>query len=75
VPVPLPTYVTAPVAPRANGGVDVSDPETWSAARSSASDPAPQAEPDPAPRRPRDRGRTPLFDQYDEAERPRAANE
>lgn len=85
VPVPLPTYVTAPVAPRATSGVDVSDPETWSAARSSASDPAPQPEarhpeprrPEPrqAPRRARDHGRTPLFDQYDESDRPRAANE
>ncbi|URN16480.1 hypothetical protein MW084_11635, partial [Streptomyces sudanensis] len=39
VPVPLPTYVTAPVAPRATGGVDVTDPETWSAARSSPAEP------------------------------------
>ncbi|MEV4329847.1 gephyrin-like molybdotransferase receptor GlpR [Streptomyces sp. NPDC049597] len=86
VPVPLPTYVTAPVAPRASSGVDVSDPETWSAARSSAAEPttpgapAPTAEP-PAGRRPpqsrrsRDRGRTPLFDQYADEDRPRAANE
>ncbi|MFD6423594.1 gephyrin-like molybdotransferase receptor GlpR [Streptomyces sp. NPDC060198] len=86
VPVPLPTYVTAPVAPRASGGVEVNDPETWSAARSSTAEPAP---PDPAlpdvdqtprhrpdARRTRDRGRTPLFDQYDDEEdRPRAANE
>ncbi|WP_030897853.1 gephyrin-like molybdotransferase receptor GlpR [Streptomyces sp. NRRL F-5126] len=80
VPVPLPTYVTAPVAPRATSGVDVSDPETWSAARSSTADPTPppaQQAPQPAPprRAARDRGRTPLFDQYDEADRPRAANE
>ncbi|MFC8537174.1 gephyrin-like molybdotransferase receptor GlpR [Streptomyces sp. NPDC057249] len=86
VPVPLPTYVTAPVAPRATGGVEVGDPETWSAARSSAAEPAqpdPAAQPvDPAPRRrspqsrrSRDRGRTPLFDQYEDGERPRAANE
>ncbi|MFD3923209.1 gephyrin-like molybdotransferase receptor GlpR [Streptomyces sp. NPDC058595] len=85
VPVPLPTYVTAPVAPRATSGVNVSDPETWSAARSSTAEPAP-AEPatpePPAPRhtpplqrRTRDRGRTPLFDQYDDGDRPRAANE
>ncbi|MEU8526727.1 MULTISPECIES: gephyrin-like molybdotransferase receptor GlpR [Streptomyces] len=79
VPVPLPTYVTAPVAPRATGGVDITDPETWSAARSStAADPAPA----PAPRqrstpqrRTRDHGRTPLFDQYADNDRPRAANE
>ncbi|MFD4794734.1 gephyrin-like molybdotransferase receptor GlpR [Streptomyces anulatus] len=89
VPVPLPTYVTAPVAPRATGGVEVGDPETWSAARSSTAEPSqtgtshPTALPvDPAPRqrtnqsrRNRDRGRTPLFDQYDDEDRPRAANE
>ncbi|MFJ8402599.1 gephyrin-like molybdotransferase receptor GlpR [Streptomyces microflavus] len=89
VPVPLPTYVTAPVAPRATGGVEVGDPETWSAARSSTAEPtqtgtshptAPAVEPAPRQRtnqsrRTRDRGRTPLFDQYDDEDRPRAANE
>ncbi|MEV6163162.1 gephyrin-like molybdotransferase receptor GlpR [Streptomyces sp. NPDC052052] len=89
VPVPLPTYVTAPVAPRATGGVEVGNPETWSAARSSTADPsstgtahpvAPPVEPAPRQRtgqarRTRDRGRTPLFDQYEDGERPRAANE
>ncbi|MGQ4714364.1 hypothetical protein ACUN22_11840 [Streptomyces anulatus] len=89
VPVPLPTYVTAPVAPRATGGVEVGDPETWSAARSSTAEPsqtgtshptAPSADPAPRQRtnqsrRNRDRGRTPLFDQYDDEDRPRAANE
>jgi hypothetical protein len=80
VPVPLPTYVTAPVAPRAPGGVDMNDPETWSAARSSTADPTPQPperdQPRPADRRsPRERGRTPLFDQYADDDRPRAANE
>ncbi|MEU1466870.1 gephyrin-like molybdotransferase receptor GlpR [Streptomyces sp. NPDC005761] len=89
VPVPLPTYVTAPVAPRATGGIEVGNPETWSAARSSSAEPAQPsttqaatAPVDPAPRqrsdrsrRSRDRGRTPLFDQYDEDDRPRAANE
>ncbi|QIP86061.1 hypothetical protein GLX30_20750 [Streptomyces sp. Tu 2975] len=89
VPVPLPTYVTAPVAPRASSAVDVSDPETWSAARSSVAEPAPapRETPDPeagaAPgrrtpsqsRRARDRGRTPLFDQYADEDRLRAANE
>ncbi|WP_333768560.1 divisome protein SepX/GlpR, partial [Streptomyces sp. IBSBF 2435] len=34
VPVPLPTYVTAPVAPRTTGGVDLGAPDTWSSARS-----------------------------------------
>ncbi|MFI1225654.1 MULTISPECIES: gephyrin-like molybdotransferase receptor GlpR [unclassified Streptomyces] len=89
VPVPLPTYVTAPVAPRATGGVEVGNPETWSAARSSTAEPtqtgtshptAPAVDPAPRQRtnqsrRNRDRGRTPLFDQYDDEDRPRAANE
>ncbi|WP_456115174.1 divisome protein SepX/GlpR [Streptomyces yaizuensis] len=78
VPVPLPTYVTAPVAPRAGGGVDLSDPDTWSSARSSAADPTPSEQPSvpgPARRTTRERGRTPLFDQYADDDRPRAANE
>jgi hypothetical protein len=81
VPVPLPTYVTAPVAPRATSGIDITDPDTWSAARSStAADPAPTPPPAPrqrpgTPRRSRDHGRTPLFDQYADDDRPRAANE
>ncbi|MET3984054.1 hypothetical protein ABIC27_001921 [Streptomyces sp. PvR034] len=96
VPVPLPTYVTAPVAPRATGPAS---PDAWSSSRSSAAEPteprlraqqphqrtAPHAAvPDPradqkatppTPRRSRDRGRTPLFDQYEGDDRPRAANE
>ncbi|MGW0766585.1 divisome protein SepX/GlpR [Streptomyces sp. NPDC002676] len=101
VPVPLPTYVTAPVAPRATSDVDLGAPGTWSSARSSSVAPdheaehAPQAEadePEPASddkpadgrsgarraasaRRARGRGRTPLFDQYEDGDRPRAANE
>ncbi len=101
MPVPLPTYVTAPVAPRATSSVDLGAPDTWSSARSSAVEPAePEAEPaeegGPAEaaegteadgdgrsdarraasaRRARERGRTPLFDQYEDGERPRAANE
>ncbi|MEU6669743.1 gephyrin-like molybdotransferase receptor GlpR [Streptomyces sp. NPDC046727] len=101
VPVPLPTYVTAPVAPRATSDVDLGAPDTWSSARSSAVVPeheaghAPQGaadEPEPAAgdkpadgrsdarraasaRRARERGRTPLFDQYEDGDRPRAANE
>ncbi|MFE5936275.1 gephyrin-like molybdotransferase receptor GlpR [Streptomyces sp. NPDC056470] len=85
VPVPLPTYVTAPVAPRATSGIDITDPETWSSARSStaAAESAPPVVPDPAPRQRtapprgarRDHGRTPLFDQYADDDRPRAANE
>ncbi|MFF8284775.1 hypothetical protein ACF06W_18930 [Streptomyces albus] len=79
VPVPLPTYVSAPVAPRATRGVDLEAPDAWSSARSST---VPVAEPQPAdgaadetarPRHPRERERTPLFDQYED--RPRAANE
>lgn len=102
VPVPLPTYVTAPVAPRATSDVDLGAPDTWSAARSSTVAPDAEnepavdhhpGEPDPATpdtddgdgrtdarraasaRRARERGRTPLFDQYEDGERPRAANE
>ncbi|MFB7460072.1 MULTISPECIES: gephyrin-like molybdotransferase receptor GlpR [unclassified Streptomyces] len=99
VPVPLPTYVTAPVAPRATSDVDLGAPDAWSSARSSAAVPEQEAaapaapEPEPHPedrpaadgrtdarraasaRRSRERGRTPLFDQYEEGDRPRAANE
>ncbi|MGW4193592.1 divisome protein SepX/GlpR [Streptomyces sp. NPDC005004] len=93
VPVPLPTYVTAPVAPRATPDVDLGAPDTWSSARSGpvvseheAETPEEGAEPraedarDAArraasARRSRERGRTPLFDQYETDERPRAANE
>ncbi|WP_426569328.1 gephyrin-like molybdotransferase receptor GlpR [Streptomyces canus] len=109
VPVPLPTYVTAPVAPRATADVDLGAPDAWSSARSSpvapdqeAADPTPDADGDAGPgaetgdpgeaarpeggersdarraasaRRSRERGRTPLFDQYEDGERPRAANE
>ncbi|MFE9707770.1 gephyrin-like molybdotransferase receptor GlpR [Streptomyces sp. NPDC005930] len=111
VPVPLPTYVTAPVAPRATPDVDLAAPDAWSSARSSAvapdqEDAAPAPTPDrdrpaaPAEERPaaeaeersetpgrsdarraasarraRERGRTPLFDQYEDGDRPRAANE
>ncbi|GGS82328.1 divisome protein SepX/GlpR [Streptomyces griseoviridis] len=102
VPVPLPTYVTAPVAPRATAGVDLSAPDAWSSARSSAAAPEQRETPAaPAPasdagrpeeerpepparsgarraasaRRARERGRTPLFDQYEDGDRPKAANE
>ncbi|MFE1288586.1 gephyrin-like molybdotransferase receptor GlpR [Streptomyces sp. NPDC058751] len=100
VPVPLPTYVTAPVAPRATASVDLGAPDAWSSARSSVAEPsAPEAEPAgedlsegsggaeaeddsrsdarraASARRARERGRTPLFDQYEDGERPRAANE
>ncbi|MFF8944322.1 gephyrin-like molybdotransferase receptor GlpR [Streptomyces sp. NPDC014864] len=103
VPVPLPTYVTAPVAPRATSDVDLGAPDAWSSARSSSAVPeqeAAPAVPDAAPQRPsahdedrpapdersdarraasarrsRERGRTPLFDQYEDGDRPRAVNE
>ncbi|MEU2771374.1 gephyrin-like molybdotransferase receptor GlpR [Streptomyces sp. NPDC007162] len=101
VPVPLPTYVTAPVAPRATSDVDLGAPDAWSSARSSSVAPEQEARPaapeaeaqEPATdddrpddgrtdarraasaRRARERGRTPLFDQYEDGERPRAANE
>ncbi|WP_335970982.1 divisome protein SepX/GlpR [Streptomyces sp. CA2R106] len=94
VPVPLPTYVTAPVAPRTSEGVDLGAPGTWSSARSGTTpgDAAAAREPherregqqskgtaEPRPqqspaRRPRS-SRTPLFDQYADPDRPRAANE
>ncbi|WP_280870609.1 gephyrin-like molybdotransferase receptor GlpR [Streptomyces sp. MJP52] len=98
VPVPLPTYVTAPVAPRATSDLDLTD-DAWSSARAAvapdeheqsaapaeesgaAEDPSARPEPrrqaQPGGRRGRGRGRTPLFDQYAEADRdrPRAANE
>lgn len=102
VPVPLPTYVTAPVAPRATADVDLGAPDAWSSARSSTVAPEHEDESDaeepsgsaeaPAEekaedggrsdarraasaRRARERGRTPLFDQYEDGDRPRAANE
>ncbi|MFE9445936.1 gephyrin-like molybdotransferase receptor GlpR [Streptomyces sp. NPDC006602] len=104
VPVPLPTYVTAPVAPRATSDVDLGAPDAWSSARSSAvttpdqearpgardagaEEQAADAEDKPgadersdarraaSARRARERGRTPLFDQYEDGDRPRAANE
>ncbi|MFI1924770.1 gephyrin-like molybdotransferase receptor GlpR [Streptomyces sp. NPDC020377] len=105
VPVPLPTYVTAPVAPRATSDVDLGAPDAWSSARSSSVAPEHEAadagnapagesgEADSAEdreaegdersdarraasaRRSRERGRTPLFDQYEDGERPLAANE
>ncbi|MBW5420994.1 hypothetical protein GKQ77_05355 [Streptomyces sp. BG9H] len=94
VPVPLPTYVTAPVAPRATGSVDLGAPDAWSSARSSTVEPAAEGPGDidaaegadpvggrsdkrraASARRARERGRTPLFDQYEDGGRPRAANE
>ncbi|MFE0103256.1 gephyrin-like molybdotransferase receptor GlpR [Streptomyces sp. NPDC059009] len=122
VPVPLPTYVTAPVAPRATGSVDLGAPDAWSSARSSTVEPTAAADAAAAAsaaeqrkageaggaggagsagsaeggdadsadgasggrsdarraasaRRARERGRTPLFDQYADGDRPRAANE
>lgn len=72
VPVPLPTYVTAPVAPRVTRGIDLNARGTWDSGRTT----------DPRPADPRN---TPLFDQYaeppapqpeeDYATRLRAANE
>ncbi|OKH97775.1 hypothetical protein A6A06_31905 [Streptomyces sp. CB02923] len=80
VPVPLPTYVTAPVAPRATSHVDLDADDAWSSARSGPATETPQPAPAPDPRRRsasgrRSRGRTPLFDQYADDDRPRAANE
>ncbi|WP_042376775.1 divisome protein SepX/GlpR [Streptacidiphilus melanogenes] len=76
VPVPLPTYVTAPVAPRATLGLDLTAPDTYSSARARPTPPSQQERkaPAPAPRRPAPKPATPLFDQYAEGT-PRAANE
>ncbi|GAA4687946.1 hypothetical protein GCM10023347_49540 [Streptomyces chumphonensis] len=71
VPVPLPTYVNAPVAPRHASGVDLEAPDAWSSAR--ATEPASASA--PSSTEDRRRGRTPLFDQYADQERRRAANE
>ncbi|MBW1603924.1 hypothetical protein JJV70_17805 [Streptomyces sp. JJ66] len=62
VPVPLPTYVNAPVAPRSATDVDLGAPDAWSSAR--AEPPADERRPTP----------TPLYDQYADDTRPRAAN-
>ncbi|MCT2593088.1 hypothetical protein LHJ74_24790 [Streptomyces sp. N2-109] len=78
VPVPLPTYVSAPVAPRTARGIDLDAPDTWSSARSSTAGAADGQTPEPThrPHPPAgERGRTPLFDQYADEDRPRAANE
>jgi hypothetical protein len=52
VPVPLPTYVSKPVAPRAASSIDLGDPSTWSTTRTEVSEPtvpaqAQQVEPVP----------------------------
>lgn len=82
VPVPLPTYVSAPVAPRAGDDGERGALDPWSSARSSTAGPSADQKPAeearrPARyrRRPRERGSTPLFDQYADDTRPRAANE
>ncbi|MGV9270738.1 divisome protein SepX/GlpR [Kitasatospora sp. NPDC003701] len=76
VPVPLPTYVTAPVAPRVTRGLDLSAPGTWTAGRPAEARPA---ETRMGEARPAQARNTPLFDQYAEPSaaesRPRAANE
>jgi hypothetical protein len=92
VPVPLPTYVTAPVAPRSPASPGPGTADAWSPARSGSGpgEPSPaheqrDAEPSAgasgrpgggpsSSRRPRTT-RTPLFDQYDDPARRRAANE
>ncbi|WP_030678443.1 gephyrin-like molybdotransferase receptor GlpR [Streptomyces rimosus] len=79
VPVPLPTYVTAPVAPRATSHVDLDADDAWSSARSGPATETPHPPAVDPRHRPatsrRTRGRTPLFDQYADNDRPRAANE
>ncbi|MFE6053401.1 hypothetical protein ACFQ6N_21810 [Kitasatospora sp. NPDC056446] len=57
VPVPLPTYVTAPVAPRVSRGLDLTAPGTWTAGRPAESRNTPlfdqYAEPQASESRPR----------------------
>lgn len=74
-PVPLPTYVTAPVAPRTSRGIDLEASDTWSAARSAPATPADQEQRPIVPDQPRGPQRTPLFDQYADEGRPRAVGE
>ncbi|MCK1796804.1 hypothetical protein MTQ01_12410 [Streptomyces sp. XM4193] len=69
VPVPLPTYVNAPVAPRSAERVDFDAADAWSSARSTTAGPA------QAPAAPRAQRRTPLFDQDADVDRPRASGE
>lgn len=75
VPVPLPTYVTAPVAPRVTRGLDLTAPGTWSSGRPAEARRTPlfdqYEEPAPAPAA---ETRLPRPDD-DYAPRPRAANE
>lgn len=72
VPVPLPTYVTAPVAPRATPAAGMSRPARQAADRQVESDALPESP--AASRRPARSGQpvdpTPLFDQYDMDEVP-----
>jgi hypothetical protein len=68
-PVPLPTYVNAPVAPRTTRGVDLDAPDTWSAARSTTAGGNATA-PQPRPQDPATPRRTPLFDQYADDDHP-----
>ena len=67
VPVPLPTYVTAPVAPRVTRGLDLGAPGTWSAGRPAEPRNTPLFDQYAEPAAP------PAEDGYDS--RPRAANE
>ncbi|MGW4895193.1 hypothetical protein ACWEQL_23410, partial [Kitasatospora sp. NPDC004240] len=66
VPVPLPTYVTAPVAPRVTRGLDLSAPGTWTAGRPVESRTTPLFDQYAA---------EPPLGSEDYAGRPRAANE
>jgi hypothetical protein len=67
VPVPLPTYVTAPVAPRITRGLDLGAPGTWDSGRSAEPRKTPLFDQYAEPAAP------PPADDY--ATRPRAANE
>lgn len=70
VPVPLPTYVTKPVAPRRGPAIDLTNPGAWSQAQAQLSDDVPQPRPADVPDRPGGSGRgamSGLLDDADEA--------
>ncbi|GAA1247888.1 hypothetical protein GCM10009665_43500 [Kitasatospora nipponensis] len=73
VPVPLPTYVTAPVAPRVTRGLDLGAPGTWNSGRPAESHRTPLFDQYEEPASAAD-ARLPHPDE-DYGTRPRAANE
>lgn len=68
VPVPLPTYVTKPVAPRRGPAIDLTNPGTWSQAQAQLSDDVPQPHPADVPDRPAGSGRGAMSVLLDDAD-------